>query len=151
MVRNALMLAASILAFSSCADNSGPDPAEQIYSSALAQWNQLGPDSYDLNLKRQCICTPSDVDVTIQVRDGVVTSRFFTGTDIQVPAGQISLYPDVPGLFQIIRVAMDNDPYFLSAEYDQNFGHPVIIQLDQVAGRTDDNVLYTSLSLTPVE
>ena len=54
-------------------------------------------------------------------------------------------------LFQVIRVAMDNDPYFLSAEYDQNYGHPVIIQLDQVAGRTDDNVVYTSLTLTPVE
>ena len=26
---------------------------------------------------------------------------------------------------------MDNDPYFLSAEYDQNFGHPVLIQLNQ--------------------
>ena len=151
MARAALVLATSILALSSCADTSGPDPAEQIYASALAHWNQQGPDSYDLNLKRQCLCSPADVDVTIQVRNGAVTARFFTGTEIQVPASQISLFPDVPGLFQLIRVAMDNDPFYLSAEYDQNFGHPVNIQLDQVGGRSDDNVVYTSLSLTPVE
>jgi hypothetical protein len=151
MARAALLLAASLLTLSSCADTSGPDPAEQIFTSALAQWNEFGPDSYDLVLKRQCVCTPSDVDVTIQVRNGTVAARFYTGTELQVPANQVSLYPDVPGLFQLIRNAMDNDPFFLSAEYDQNFGHPVNVQLDLVAGRTDDNVVYTSLSLTPVE
>ena len=150
MARAALVLATSILAIASCTDTSGPDPAEQIYSSALAQWNQLGPDSYDLNLKRQCVCSPSDVDVTIQVRNGVVAARFFTGTELPVPAGQASLYPDVPGLFQVVRTAMDNDPYFLSAEYDQNFGHPVLIQLNQDASRNDDDVIYTSLSLTAI-
>lgn len=150
MTRTAWLLAGSLLA-SACSDVSGPDPAEQIYSSALAHWNQVGPASYDLVLKRQCICTPAEVDVTIEVRNGTVTARYYTATGDPVAASSASLYPDVPGLFQVVRDAMDGDPLFLSAEYDQTYGHPVLIQIDQVGGRSDDNVVYTSLSLTPVE
>jgi hypothetical protein len=151
MNRTAWLLAGSILAGSACSNTSGPDPAEQIYSAALAQWNQLGPDSYDLVIKRQCVCqTLPDVDVTIQVRNGTVTARFYTVTGDPVEGASAALYPDVPGLFLVVRNAMDQDPVFLSAEYDQTYGHPVVIQLDLEGGRSDDNVVYTTLSLTPI-
>lgn len=148
--RSSLMLTVLALAAAGCSDVSGPNPAEQIYNAALAQWNSDGPPSYDLVLKRECICTVAEIDVTILVRDEVVTSRTYTDTGDPVEAGNESLYPDVPGLFAIVRTAMDGDPFFLSAEYDQDFGYPTIIQLDMNASTNSDNVVYTVVSFTPV-
>jgi hypothetical protein len=156
--RSSLMFTVLALAAAGCSDVSGPNPAEQIYSAALAQWNTTGPASYDMVLKRECICTVAEIDVTIQVRDEVVTSRTYTGTgdpqdpndDDPVEVGNQDLYPDVPGLFAIVRDAMDGDPFFLSAEYDQDFGYPSIIQLDMNASTNSDNVVYTVVSFTPV-
>ena len=150
MARLPLLFSASILASAACSDTSGPNPAEQIYTAALAQWNESGPASYDMVLKRQCICQVSEIDVTIQVRNRVVVSRTFTASGDPVGSGQVSLYPDVPGLFALVRAAMDDDPVFLSATYDQTYGHPIEIQLDLDGSRSDDNVVYTTLQLTPV-
>lgn len=160
--RSSLMFTVLALAAAGCSDVSGPNPAEQIYSAALAQWNSDGPASYDMVLKRECnlsaTCDAAETDVTIEVRDEVVTSRTYVGTgdpqdpndDVPVEAENEDFYPDVPGLFAIVRNAMDGDPFFLSAEYDQDFGYPAIIQLDMSASTNSDNVVYTVVSFTPV-
>jgi hypothetical protein len=138
------------LAAVNCNSVSGPDPAEQIFTAALDQWNELGPDSYDMVLRRECFCAVPIVDVTIQVRDNVVISRTYTDTGDPVEPGVVALFPDVPGLFTFVRSAMDGDPYYFSASYDSSYGHPIEIQLDVAAGRSDDNLIYRTRSLTPV-
>ncbi len=143
-----LLLASGMAA--GCLDSTGPDPGEQIYEASLEQWNNDGPDSYDMVLRRQTVSVNPDVSVLITVRNGVVTSRTYDGTTIPVEPGSASLYPDVPGLFAIARDAMDADPFFLSIEYDEVYGYPKIINLDLVAGRTDDNLIYTVTVFTPV-
>src|SRR5512134_3145818 len=82
--RSSLMFTVLALAAPGCSDVSGPNPAEQIYSAALAQWNLDGPASYDMLLKRECVvsanCQAAEIDVTIEVRDEAVTSRVYTAT-----------------------------------------------------------------------
>lgn len=144
------ILLASGLA-SGCLDNSGPNPNEQIYEAALAQWNTDGPESYNMVLRRQTISANPDLRVEIQVRNGVVTSRFYFETDIPVAPADVEKYPDVLGLFEFVREAMDGDPFLLATTYDELFGYPSEVQYDLTAASTSDNVVYTVVDFTPVE
>ena len=146
----ATTIALSSALVAGCLDNDGPDPGEQIFAASLAQWNDEGPASYDMILRRQTIGANPDLRVVITVRNEVVTSRFYLGTDIPVGADAASLYPDVPGLFAFLREAMDADPFLLAATYDELYGYPSEITLDMTAGSTSDNVVYTVEELTPV-
>jgi hypothetical protein len=134
-----------------CLDNDGPDPGQQIFESSLAQWNETGPSSYDMLLRRQTISANPDLKVVISVRNGVVTSRIFFGTDIPVSEDAAAAFPDIDGLFAFLGEAMEGDPFLLAAEYDSEFGYPSSITYDATAAQTSDNVTYTVEELTPVE
>lgn len=134
-----------------CLDNDGPDPGEQIYQASLEQWNEEGPDSYEMVLRRQTLGANPDLRVVITVVNNVVTSRIYLGTDIPVGDDATSLYPDIPGLFAFVREAMDADPFLLATSYDETYGYPSEITLDVTAGSTSDNVVYTVEEFTPTE
>lgn len=145
----AVLLAASLA--SACLDSSGPNPGEQIYEASLAQWNSDGPESYDMILRRQTIGANPDLRVEISVRNGVVTSRFYFETDIPVAPADASKYPDIPGLFDFVKDAMDGDPFLLATTYDETWGYPSEVQYDETAGSTSDNVIFTVVEFTVVE
>jgi hypothetical protein len=152
MARNfatAILLSSGLIA--GCLDNGGPDPGRQIFESSLAQWNDLEPANYDMVLRRQTISANPDLRVVIQVRNGVVTSRFYLGTDIPVTGDAAAAFPDIDGLFAFLGDAMEGDPFLLSAEYDSDFGYPSSIVYDANAGQTSDNVTYTVEEFTPLE
>ena len=69
---------------SGCLDNDGPDPGHQIFQASLDLWNEEGPDSYVMVLRRQTIGINPDVRVIITVQNDVVVSRIYDGTDIPV-------------------------------------------------------------------
>jgi Family of unknown function (DUF6174) len=134
-----------------CLGNDGPDPGEQIYESSLELWNTEGPASYDMVLRRQTISANPDLRVVITVRNEVVTSRIYFGTDIPVTGDAAASFPDIPGLFALLREAMDGDPYLVSALYDETYGYPRELTLDETAASTNDNVTFTVEEFTPVE
>ena len=148
-------LAAAILITSGlvagCLDNDGPDPGQQIFEASLAQWNDLEPPNYDMVLRRQTISANPDLRVVISVRNGVVTSRIYQGTDIPVTGDAAAAFPDIDGLFAFLLEAMQGDPFLLSAQYDSDFGYPSSIVYDANAGQTSDNVNYTVEEFTPIE
>ena len=89
--------------------------------------------------------------VVITVRNGVVTSRTYFGTEVPVGGDAASLYPDIDGLFAFVGEAMEGDPFLLATEYDSEYGYPVSVIYDATAGTTSDNVTFTVEELTPVE
>jgi hypothetical protein len=145
----AILLSSGLVA--GCLDNDGPDPGRQIFEASLAQWNDLEPPNYDMVLRRQTISANPDLRVVIQVRNGVVTGRFYLGTDIPVTGDAAAAFPDIDGLFAFLGEAMEGDPFLLSAEYDSDFGYPSSIVYDLNAGQTSDNVNYTVEEFTPIE
>jgi hypothetical protein len=149
LLATAILLSSVLVA--GCLDNDGPDPGQQIYDASLALWNETGPASYDMVLRRQTISANPDLRVVVSVRNGVVTSRIYFGTDIPVGADAASAFPDVDGLFAFVGEAMDGDPFLLSTEYDSEFGYPASVVYDATAGATSDNVTFTVEELTPVE
>ena len=144
-----ILLSAGLAA--GCLDNSGPDPGRQIFEASLAQWNELEPPNYDMVLRRQTISANPDLRVVIQVRNGVVTSRTYLGTDIPVTGDAAAAFPDIDGLFAFVDEAMQGDPFLLATEYDGDWGYPSSIVYDLNAGQTSDNVTYTVEEFTPID
>ena len=145
----ALLLSSGLAA--GCLDNDGPDPGRQIFEASLAQWNELEPPNYDMVLRRQTISANPDLRVVIQVRNGVVTSRTYLGTDIPVTGDAAAAFPDIDGLFAFVDEAMQGDPFLLATEYDGDWGYPSSIVYDLNAGQTSDNVTYTVEEFTPID
>ena len=134
-----------------CLDNAGPDPGRQIFQASLDLWNDEGPDSYVMVLRRQTISANPDLRVVITVENDVVVSRFYEGTNIPVSAEAAAGYPDIPGLFAFVLDAMEGDPFLLSTDYDPTYGYPSSVTLDVTAGSTSDNVIFTVVEFTPAE
>ncbi len=145
----AAVLAAATAA---CLDQSGPTASEQILQANMARWSESGPDSYDLTLERDCICSggTGGVQVRVEVRNEVVTGRFFVTDDSPVPSDQTAAYPDVPGLFALIRDAIDRKVLFLNADFNEALGYPTVIQIDYGTGAAN-SVIFLTLNFAAVE
>lgn len=134
-----------------CLDNSGPDPSKQIFEASLGLWNDEGPESYTMVLRRQTVGINPDVRVVITVQHDIVISRIYQGTEVHVSEDAAAGYPDIPGLFSLVLEAMNGDPFLLSTNYDPTYGYPSSVTLDVTAARTSDNVIYTVEEFTPTE
>lgn len=147
VMRGALILAVGLLA--GCSDSTGPSLQEELLTSAIRKWSETGPASYEMILLRTCAC-PGIPAVRIIVRNKVVESRTYTGTGDPVPPEDADDFPDVPGLFALVKKAMDEDYYLFSVAYDPTYGYPSSLQLDPDASTLEDNVNFQVVELQPI-
>ncbi|HEX9164389.1 MAG TPA: DUF6174 domain-containing protein [Gemmatimonadales bacterium] len=134
-----LVLAA--LALAACSDSSGPTGPDDLYQANLTKWNTTGPRSYQMVLTRNCACPVPEV-VLMVVQNRVVTSRTFVETGEPVPPGRAADFPDVPGLFALVKQAMDEEAFSYNAAYDPTYGYPYTVYVDFVGSTLTDNVSY---------
>ncbi len=146
-----LVLAAVALLGVNCEDSTSANPADQIFEASLQRWNSVGPASYDLRLIRVCQCEVSSLSVLVQVRDEVVVARFYDGTQDPVEPENASLFPEVRGLFEIVRQALATNVFRISTEYHRDLGYPVRVELDLTPARSDDDVSYFVTELIPAQ
>lgn len=147
LTRGALVLALGLLA--GCSDSTGTSIQEELLTSSIRKWNETGPASYEMILLRTCAC-PAIPPVRIIVRNKVVESRSYADTGDPVPSEKADDFPDVPGLFALVKKAMDEDYYLFTVAYDPTYGYPASLQLDQVAATLDDNVNFQVIELQSI-
>ena len=133
-----VIAALGLLALSGCADLS---PTDEL-TAAERRWQAWGPASYDLAYFRSCECLRGDV--VVRVRGGDIEAVTYSdGT--AVPFDQAGLFPDVEGLFEMIRAEI-RDGHVSGVDYDPTDGYPRRIALDfdgpDVNG-ADGEVTYT--------
>jgi hypothetical protein len=126
------------------------DPSAQFYEENYALWLATGPASYDMVLTRSCICQPPTTTVVIEVRNKVVTQRYFQDTGLPVPANLAADYPDVPGLFLVIRNALGRRVAASTYGYNRDYGYPELININYDINKPDE-ILFLVQSLTPVD
>jgi len=141
----------AVLCFASlaaCSDTSGPTGAEELYDANLAKWHSTGPDSYQMVVTRSCACTVPVELVRVVVQNKAVASRTFVETGQPVPAARAADFPDVPGLFALLKKAMDENAFSYNAAYDPTWGYPATLYLDFVGSTLTDNVSYAVSEFT---
>ncbi len=133
-----------------CADATGPTDPDLLLRQNMARWASRGPADYRYVITRFCECLAESAGpTTVVVRNGEVeTRRYATGASVH-PQYE-SLFTPVPGLFDLIRRAIDTPAAGLAVRYDDTYGFPASIQIDWVAGTADDEVSYRITEFTPL-
>jgi hypothetical protein len=88
------------------------------------------------------------IAVTVTVAQGVVTDRRFVGTNDPVPAADASAYPNVEGLFALVRDAFDRAAS-VSVSFNATYGFPESVVADFVRQSLDDDVTIAVTQFTP--
>lgn len=136
-----------LLILSSGCPSKGDGDAEVVteLTANRAIWIAVGLDSYEYRYRRLCFCPVDAVrEVTLRVQDNVVTAGTYIDDGTPVPSSDLSDYPTVDELFDIVQSAIDSGADTVTVEYDSNLGFPTRIALDFSTGSTDDEITHTA-------
>lgn len=133
-----------------CSDATGPSDPLALLAQNMTFWEQQGVPSYQFTIRRVCECIPEQMGpVVVEVRNGTVHQRRYeTGTAVSPQFDD--LFRPVPGLFELIRDAIQFPAAAIAVRYDRSYGFPESIQIDWVAGEVDDEVSYQISDFTPL-
>lgn len=146
-MRIAFLAPLLVVVLGACSDTSAPGGPGELYEANLVKWNTTGPRSYQMVLTRSCACPGPEI-VLVVVQNRTVTSRTFVGGGEAVPPSRAEDFPDVPGLFALVKRAMDQEAYSYNATYDPTYGYPYSVYVDFVGSSLDDNVSYAVTDFT---
>ena len=135
--RSALVIA--VLALAACDD--GPLAPTLRLAVAEARWEDANVDSYEMTVNYLCGECLYVGPARVTVSRGEIVSRLIVATGDALPASLADLYPDVPGLFAIVREALA-DAHELHVEYDETYGFPTVVSIDWDENAVDDEVVF---------
>jgi hypothetical protein len=110
----------------------------------IEKWRQSGVTSYEFEHQVNCFC-PEDLrsPVVVAVNDGVIASRTYAETGQAVAETFQDRFIDVPGLFEMVQDAIDQDADRISVEFDAELGYPTSIDIDYNFLMADEEVGIT--------
>ncbi|MEZ4585185.1 MAG: DUF6174 domain-containing protein [Gemmatimonadales bacterium] len=125
-------------------------PSEDQLRAAEQRWADTGPASYSMVITRSSLVGTSFA-AKVTVANGLVTDRTFLDPDgnptVPVPASQVADYPDVPGLFTLVRRAFD-EAQSANVSFDATYGFPnsIVINYDRVTIEDDITIAVTQFA-----
>jgi len=132
----ALGLAAALVALVAC--QSDPlSPGDEQLNEAELLWLDLAIDNYAIVVTRSLSGAP--IQVRVDVTDGVVSARRYVFDDSEVAPAHASLYPDVSGLFALIRDGFAR-ARGARVDFDPIYGFPSRIIINYDVSQVDDDV-----------
>jgi hypothetical protein len=139
-----------LLLAAGCGGLSTEGTQTDLWRANYNKWNAVGPASYDWVVQKTCVCPANAMAVRVEVRNRIITARIDLATGNPVPADLASHFPDVPGLFALIKYAIDQEWFAHDAGYDGVDGHPILANLNRDGGRFDDDLYYAVTSFAAV-
>ena len=146
MSRTAVCLSFSSL-LTACSLFTGPSESDRL-EDARARWAQVGPVSYDYDVRWVCFCGgPAGRWIAVSVRNDLVVQARYADTGLDVEAEFFPTIPTIPGLFDQVANIIGNDPYQLDVQYDPDDGHPITLTVDRIHNAVDDEYSFESRNL----
>lgn len=113
------------------------------------KWLAQGLTSYDMEMRAECYCGAPYSTVLVVVRNGEVQSRTVLATGDPVEATYVRWFPDVPGLYGVVRDALDRKATYVGVRYDKVYFYPSFVQVDYGGGNFGDKFSYAIDKFTP--
>ena len=126
-----------VLGVASCG-LSGPERSLDRFNEAKRLWDRENPANYAVTVQRLCFCASVE-PVRIVVVNRQVISRTVVATQQPLPASLNDLYPDIPGLFAIIREALVRADA-VNVSFDGQYGFPSDATIDYIKNAIDDEL-----------
>jgi hypothetical protein len=120
------------------------DDATDVVDLNEELWRDLGIDSYEFVIRKDCDCgPPGNMPVRIVVRDSLTIAAYDSRSSFDSSVDRIEGLPDsVADLFALVRAASVDVASRVEVSYDPQFGFPV-----QITTRPD-SVKETSYSIS---
>lgn len=119
----------------------GPDAQVDGLEEAFDRWESTRPESYTFAVERLCFCGPdARGPVRITVAGSTITSQVYVEGAAEVEGQATEWFPDVDGLFEVIRDAIDRDAHTIQVTYDPTSGVPVDFWIDYQEFTADEEL-----------
>jgi hypothetical protein len=149
MTRTAICLSFSSL-LAACSLLTGPSDSDRL-EDARARWDQVGPVSYDYDVRWVCFCGgPVGRWIVVSVRNSLVIQARYVDTGLDVEPEFFSAIPTIPGLFDQVASIIEGDPYQFDVQYDPGDGHPTMLTVDRIHNAVDDEYSFQSRNLQAI-
>lgn len=141
---------AGLAAFgASCGDPAGPEAEVNERRDA---WEALGLDDYAYTLRVVCYCLDEVTNpVRVTVRGDTIASLTYVQSGAAVDSPYRSLFPDVDGLFDEIRDALDQGADSVDVRYHNTLHFPTHVWIDYDRRTADEEIGYEASDLTPLQ
>jgi hypothetical protein len=143
---------ASTTAVAGCSNLIGPGDnsllREQLAESE-ARWQRNGFANYTMLVERGPLFADGYRSVVVHVNDRRVTAAFYEDTGQPVEPDVLAEQQSVEQLFDLIRDALDRRAPGIGVSYQEELGHPSLIQIDYDLIRTGDEIHIAVGDLTP--
>ena len=113
------------------------DDDEDELREAQTRWSSGRVQDYTVVVQHLCFCGYVR-PVRITVRSGAIVSSVDAETGEPVPT--YATVRDVPGLFTLIRKAIDEGADRLEVTYNSQLGYPTFINIDYIVNAVDDEL-----------
>ncbi len=128
-------------ALTACSDQGPELPGLLELERNARLWSRTRPANYEYAVERLCFCgTEARGPVHVSVEANQVLDRTYVGTGNPVPATLAPLFPDVDGLFDLLREAILEGAHEIRVTYDPGTGVPVDFWIDYRANVADEEL-----------
>jgi len=114
---------------------------------ARATWAGQNVRDYEITIRRLCLC-PSTEPVRVRVVAGQVVSQTVVPTRLPLDSTQATMYPAVPGLFELVEGAYQRADR-ATATFNRQYGYPESIRIDWIAKAIDDELTVEVSDFSP--
>lgn len=142
-----VMAGLALLVAAGCGLITGNDEDDSALRRAEVRWSRSGVQDYQVVVQRLCFCGYTRPQ-RITVRFGNVVSNVDAETGQPVVV-LMNLMPDVPGLFALIREAIEQNAHRLDVSYDATYGFPTFIDIDYIKNAVDDELQIRTSEFQP--
>ncbi|WMP19199.1 DUF6174 domain-containing protein [Thiothrix lacustris] len=113
--------------------------------AAETKWRQNKPAYYSYTLQRSCFCSPEfRQPMAIEVSGSTVTKSTLQADQTPLPLARRTDAISMEGLFDIIHKAVDSKAARIDVKYDEHYGYPLSVSVDQSVQIADEEMYYTA-------
>jgi hypothetical protein len=142
----ALLVCALVWSAAGCDDPTSSERSELNANRQL--WASQEIVSYRYQYRLNCFCGgPGAEPVAIEVSDGEVVRVTLQETGEDLPPSELSDYPTIDDLFELIDNWLSLDPYDARAEYHDELGYPVDVFIDFIENAIDEELGFVASGL----
>jgi hypothetical protein len=106
-----------------------------------ARWQAQGLVEYEFQFRWQCFCTPGYRQlVQVTVVAGEIESVMAVDATPGVTLPDRDEYRTVDGLYDLLRDAVERNPYSIQVEYDETLGYPTSAYIDYEQNVADEEL-----------
>ncbi len=112
------------------------------------RWQAYGLTTYVIEQQSECFCALGGEKCKVYVRDNVIVDVITESDGQSVPAQVAQRYKTVEELFALARSLNPDSVASLVIQFDERFGFPTIIAVDQSTQIADEEYAYFTDHLT---